>query len=662
MHAQRTVLAAAVLSALSSFSFAQSVVRALPVVTVTATPFGNSAGDQILTPAKVLTGDELKDKLGASLGETLANELGVSASAFGAGASRPIIRGLEGARVKILENGMGVSDVSGISNDHAVAVDGPTARQIEILRGPAALLYGSGAIGGLVNVVNERIPTELVGKPTGEVETRYSTVDNGKNASVSGDAAVGKIGLHVDGSVRNANDYRIPGNQVLDDPASASGRLPHSFTRQHSLGFGASLIDNWGYLGASVSSMNNLYGIPTLEGAQIDQQQRRYDLSALVKEPFSGFENAKFKLGYTDYKHSELDLAGVPQTDFSNRALEGRAELSHKPIAGFRGTFGVQADKTHFSALSAGTGAPNTVPVTASTSMAAFLVEERDFGPVRMNAGLRLESVERKPVNNIARNFNLASYSVGGLWAFTPGYGFGATGSIAQRAPGTDELYSAGPHDATATFDIGNPNFRKETSRNFELSLQKTTGLMRWKANVFESQVKNFVYGQISGLLVDEDGNPGGSLRQRQFNQAAATIRGAEGELTWNVHGEGLSGRLFADMSRGSLDGGDNLPLQPATRFGISSDYRQGAWRGGASVVRAMNQDRLAQFETTPTSGYTLLDANLSYTQKIGENNVTWFALAKNLLNQDIRFSTSVLKDVAPLPGRNFIIGVRTRF
>jgi iron complex outermembrane receptor protein len=662
MHAQRTLLAGAVLSALTTLSFAQTTEPKIQSIVVTASPFSSNDGDQILSPAKVLAGDELRDKLGGSLGDTLSGELGVSTSAFGAGASRPIIRGMDGSRVKILQNGMAVSDVSGLSNDHAVATDGPTAKQIEILRGPAALLYGSGAIGGLVNVVNDRIPTTLATVPTGQAEVRYGTVDQAKNASVSADTATGPIGLHIDGSVRNSNDYNIPGNRIQGDSTSASGTLPLSFARQNSLGIGASYIQNWGHVGVSAAEVSNLYGIPTLEESQIDQKQRRYDIDALVNAPFSGFESFKFKVGYTDYKHSELNLENVPQTNFANRSLETRAELTHDPIAGFHGTFGIQTDNTNFSALNAVDGGPNTVPVTRSTSNAAFLVEEREFGPVRMNAGLRLESVKRAPVSNIARSFDLASYALGGLWTFAPGYGAGATVSIAQRAPTADELYSGGPHDSTATFDIGNPNFAKETSRNIELTLQKSTGLIRWKTNVFQTKAKNFVYGQIAGNLVDGEGNPGGTLKERIFSQAAATIRGAEAEITYNAHGNGVSLRAFADTSRGSLDDAGSLPLQPASRFGADIGYKTGAWRSGASVIRAQSQNRLASFETTGTPAYTLLDANLSYTWKFGNSDVTWFANVKNLLNQDIRLSTSILKDVAPLPGRNLIVGLRTQF
>jgi len=352
----------------------------------------------------------------------------------------------------------------------------------------------------------------------------------------------------------------------------------------------------------------------------------------------------------------------VPQTNFKNQALESRWELSHAPVAGWRGTFGLQTEDSKFSALSADGGALDTVPVTRSNTAAGFLVEERDFGPVRLNAGLRHETVRRKPVSGDDRSFNLTSYSLGGLWTFTPGYGLGLTGSVAERAPATEELYAAGPHDATGTFDIGNPAFKKETSHNVELSLQKTHGLVRWKANLFENHVQDFIYGQITGNLVDEDGQPGGDLRERVFGQADAVIRGAEAEVSYNQLGQGLSWRTFADTSRGALkDGGGSLPLQPATRFGASLGFKQGPWRTGASVVYAQAQDRLAASETR-TPSYTQLDANLSYTQRIGDHDVTWFALAKNLLNEDIRLSTSVIKDMAPLPGRNFIVGVRTQF
>ncbi|MNR80719.1 putative TonB-dependent receptor precursor [compost metagenome] len=670
MIAQRTLLASAVLSALASLSntaLAQEQEKVLPAVVVTAAPFSNDENAQIMAPAKVLYGDELREKLGNSLGDTLSQELGVSASAFGAGASRPIIRGMEGPRVKILQNGMSVMDASSLSNDHAVLGEASTARQIEILRGPAALLYGSGAIGGVVNVVNNRIPTVLNSKPTGEAELRYGTADKMKNGSFSVDGAAGAIGLHVDGNARDADDYKIPGNANASDPSQGSGRLPNSFARSNSLGVGASYIQSWGYIGASVGVDSNRYGIPTAEKSFITMDQTRFDIDGLIKNPFENFESFRFKLGHTDYKHTENEQDGTPATNFKNKANESRWELTHKPLAGWRGTFGLQTENSTFSALAADGSGPETVPVTKSSSIAGFLVEERDFGPFRASAGARLESVKRRPdsVSGLAqRDFNLGSYSLGGLWTFTQGYGLGLTASVAQRAPAIEELYSNGPHESTATFDIGDANLRKETSRNIELSLQKTEGLYRWKTNVYQNRVKNYVYGRTDGTKLDESGtpDPDGEFLQRFWSQNDATIRGVEAEVSYNLRGNGFSWRGFADTSRGTLSGAGNLPLQPTTRVGGEIGYREGNWRSGLKVLHAEKQSRLARFETYAAPSYTQVDANLSYTQNFNSTPVTWFAIAKNLLNEDIRLSTSVLREVAPLSGRSLIVGVRTSF
>lgn len=658
MHVKRTLLASAVIAALAPVAFAQ-ISTPMATVVVTASPFQSAEGDQILTPAKVLAGDELRSKLGSSLGETLSSELGVSASAFGAGASRPIIRGLEGNRVKVLENGMSVSDLSGLSNDHAVSGEAATARQIEILRGPAALLYGSGAIGGLVNVVNERIPTEHHEHATGVAETRYNSVDHGRSVSFSGDTSAGKVALHLDGSGRDAGDYHIPG-------APTGDTLPNSALRQHTLGAGASYIGERGHLGASVSSLKKKYGIPGGEGAKIDLDQTRYDIDSQLDAPLPGFEQLRFKVGYSDYGHVELNSEGGAETVFSNRALETRLEMKHKPVAGWTGSFGVQTEHARFSGLSAESGEAATVPTTVSDTHAAFLVEEHDFGVARVNAGVRVESVKRDPDGGAPRrSFDLLSYSAGAILPLGPGYNVGLTASIAQRAPGADELYSGGPHESTLTFDIGNPNFKKETSRNIELSFRKTTGLVRWQANLFQNRVRDFIYGEVSDTLLDDEGNPDGELgelRERTFRQADATIRGVEAEISYNQHRDGLSLRAFGDMSRGSLDEAGSLPLQPAKRLGAEAGYKRGALRGGVLLLRALKQERLAAFESTPTPAYTQLDANLSYTQRFEHTDLTWFIMGKNLLDEEIRVSTSVLKDIAPLPGRNITLGVRAAF
>jgi iron complex outermembrane receptor protein len=655
MSFQKSARALAVLLLIASLPLHSSAEeKNLPAVVVTASPGSNEESLHILSPAKVLAGDELRDKLGGSLGDTLSLEPGVSASSFGAGASRPILRGLDGPRIKILQNGMAVSDLSGLSNDHAVSGSAASATQIEILRGPASLAYGSGAIGGLINIVNGRIPDTLVGRPTGEIELRHSSVDNGNGLSLNVDGSSGNIGLHADGNLLRAEDYRIP-----------AGVVASTFNREDNAGFGASTIGAWGHAGLSIATLNKTYGIPTADPSRIDLSQTRIDIDSLINTPWQGIESLRIKLANTDYAHTEFNNARIPQTHFNSQSLESRIELAHLPLAGWRGTFGLQNEDNHFSALAAD-GSQDTVPLTRSTSMAGFIVEEKEFGPLLVNAGLRYESVQRTPEGNLQRSFGLTSWSGGGLWRFASGYDIGTTFSLAQRAPATEELYSAGPHDATGTFDIGNPHFDKEISHNIELSLQKSSGIWRWKGTLFQNKVQHFIYG-VYGGKVDENGIScpcaGDSFTQRNWAQGDASLYGGEAELSYNTANDGLSWRGFADTARGRLDGGDNLPLQPAARLGFSTGYQQGAWRSGTSLIHAAAHERIAVSSgETPTAGYTRLDANLSYTQHYGSTDVTWFVLGKNLLNQDIRLSTSILKDLAPSPGRNIIIGMRSRF
>lgn len=634
----------------------------LPEVQVTGQSADSSATGPAWAPSRTLMGDELHKRMSSSLGDTLGHEAGVSTSGFGAAAARPVIRGLDGSRVKILQNGMSVMDLSTLSPDHAVGLSQATARQVEVVRGPRALLYGSGLIGGTVNVINDRIPTELPGRPAGEAELRLGSVDRSTNGSFSVDGSAGKIGLHADASVLNAGDYRIPGYRTRNDTASAYGRLPQSYSHQQSLGLGGSLIGEWGYAGASISSLTNRYGVPTADGARIDLEQQRVDIDTLLRNPSPAFESLRIRLAYTDYRHSELDQANIPETNFSNKAWESRIEWQHRPVNGWRGRFGFQAEDGRFAARNAGTGAPDTVQPTRSTSIAAFATEERDFGPLNLSAGLRLESVRRRPEALAERTYQLGSLSAGALWTLAPGYGAGATFTTTQRAPGAEELYSSGPHDATSTFDIGQAGMRKETSRGVELALQKTSGPLRWKANLFHTRVANFIHGRLTGRLLDEDGVVGGTLSERVFAQADASLHGAELEASYNANGPGLSLRGFADTSRGSFDNAGSLPLQPASRLGLEAGYRQGPWQGGMSVLRALSQHRIAAFESTATPGYTRVDASMGFTQRAGSQQWTAFLMARNLLNQDIRLATSLLKDVAPQPGRSLIIGLRTRF
>ncbi len=671
MNLRKNFLAHAIACAIAGIAVtahSQEQTKSLAPVIVTADPFGANENAMILAPAKVLSGNELRNKLGSSLGDTLGSELGVNASGFSTGASRPVIRGLDGPRVKILQNGMSTGDLSAISNDHAVGSGMMSARQIEILRGPAALLYGSGAIGGLVNIVNDRIPTTLEPRATGESELRYSSVDHGTGLSFSADRSAGNIGLHVDGNVMNAGDYRIPGSSAVDSSAANNdtGKLSFSRNRENNIAVGGSLIQDWGHIGASLSQLGKVYGIHGRdELSKIDLAQTRIDVDTFIKSPFEGFDGLRVKLGQTDYRHTELENSGTdPHVRFSNKSFESRWELSHLPIAGWRGKFGLQTEHANVQALNLDGDDP-TVPRTRSQSTAGFIVEERDFGDWRINLGGRLESVSRRPLTDTKRSFNLGSYSAGVLWAFTAGYGIGATASVAQRAPTAEELYSGGAHHPTETYDIGDTSLKKETSKNIDLSLQKTTQALRWKANVFQNKVKNFVYGSLSEIAVADQPNFGDMEFSRTFSQADATLRGVEAELSYNYYDPGWFGRVFADTSRGTLDNLGNLPLQPSTRTGLSFGYQDSQWRSSLSVLHASAQNRIASTsisEETTTPAYTRVDASINYVQRYGTTDVTWFLLARNLLNEEIRLSTSLLKDYIPQPGRNLIVGLRTRF
>ena len=673
---------------ISTTAFAQSQ----PSLEITATG-SQEATQSILTPTKVLQGDELLNKLGSTLGATLANELGVSATGYGAGSSRPVIRGLEGSRVQILQNGLSVGDVSNISQDHAVGNNMQNTHQVEILRGAAALLYGSGSSGGLVNVVNDRILTNLPDRPTGAINTSYETVNNGRAGALEVDGAFGSVAVHVDTAINNANNYRIPGNstQSQGEPVGGwtvppdgnggnnySGKLPNSFSNQNNLGVGISYVGQNGYTGVSVERLNNNYGIPTPEGGSINQSQNRYDLQHQTRDPFAGFSSFKFSAANSNYNHTEFTNAGEAASLWKNIANEARFELAHNPLAGWKGTFGAQVSAASLNATEVGTGSYAIVPPTKTNSNALFWSEEGKWNSLQGNLGLRYNNVAQKPnlgtelvsepvdtgvmptITLQNRNFNLLSYSAGGLWNFMQGHGAGIAYTVSQRAPSAQELYSYGAHESTTTFDIGNPNLNKETSHNLEFNIQKTSGLMRAKASVYANRFNNYIYGYYNGQSVPDAGNFSVVVAQ----QAAATIKGVEGELTYNWREHGVGGRVFGDASQGSFDAGGNLPLQPAPRLGAEIAHQQNGWLTNATYIYSYQQNRLASWEQGPAPSYNLLNAGISYTEKIKDVNWTVYMNLKNLLNEQIRYATTpmAVRLYAPQPGRSLMVGLRGTF
>ena len=681
-----------VLGFISATGFAQPQ----PAFEITATG-SQEATQSILTPTKILQGDELLNKLGSTLGATLANELGVSATGYGAGSSRPVIRGLEGARVQILQNGLSVGDVSNISQDHAVGNNMQNAHQVEVLRGAAALLYGSGSSGGLVNVVNDRILTNLPDRPTGAINTSYETANNGRAGAVEVDGAFGSVAVHVDTAINNANNYRIPGyanqggpNQEWSinpgEPQSVpySGKLPNSFSNQNNLGVGVSYIGQNGYTGVSVERLNNNYGIPTPEGGSINQSQNRYDLQHQTRDPFSGFSSFKFSAANSNYNHTEFTNTGEAASLWKNIANEARFELAHNPIAGWKGTFGAQVSAASLNATEVGTGSYAIVPPTKTNSGALFWIEEGRWNSLQGNLGLRYNNVAQKPnlgteletqnttsgntpsITLQNRNFNLLSYSAGGLWNFMQGHGAGVAYTVSQRAPSAQELYSYGAHESTATFDIGNPNLNKEASHNLEFNVQKISGLMRGKASLYANRFNNYIYGFYTGssIVTTPAGGEGSGFSVVTAQQAAATIKGIEGELTYNWQQHGVGGRVFGDASQGTFDAGGNLPLQPAPRLGAEIAHQRNGWLTNATYIYSYQQNRLANWEIGPAPSYNLLNAGVSYTEKIKDVNWTVYMNLKNLLNEQIRYATTpmAVRLFAPQPGRSLMVGLRGTF
>jgi iron complex outermembrane receptor protein len=657
---------AAIAAMLASSSFGQQVVAQSKsselktediVVEGTQQSFENIIGTK-----------ELERQTFKNLGDTLATQPGISATGYGAAASRPVIRGLEGERVQVFENGMASGDMSGMSNDHAPATDALGASQIEILRGPAALKYGSASSGGLINIQNARIARELPGGTSALFDGQYGSTDRGTKYQGVAESEVGNLAVRADFGQQNVGDYKMPNGQ----------RLPFSSLDQKDFGFGASYIQDKGYTGVSVSQRKSLYGIPSDEGGMIDLVQDKFDFQHAQKNPFQGIELAEFKLGYTDYQHRELSAQRDPVTQFKNQQLEARLDLNHEEIGGWKGGFGAQMHqiKTVASDLQSGVEG-SVIPKTDIQGLALYAVEKKSMGAFDLKLGGRYEMKGISPAaanySNTAsfsgtaplmpspmnRTFNLFSFSSELNWNYQKGYAFGLTYSQFARAPGINELYAYGAHESTATFDVGNAALNQETSRQWEMAWKKTQGFIQGQIGVFQNNISNYIYGAYTGAV---DTNSGFSVRQ--FEQGQAKLTGVEGSVYLNRGSSGWSGRVFGDVSRGTLNHGDSLPLQPAPRLGMDVLYQQGSWEHSLSWIHAFEQTRLASFETSKTPAYNRIDARIAYNTKLNTVKTSFYLQVKNLLNEEIRYSTTVegLRNHAPQSGRSIWAGFRLAY
>ncbi|MGQ4659979.1 TonB-dependent receptor domain-containing protein [Lysobacter sp. F6437] len=696
----------------------------LTAVEVHATPLAGTAED-LVRPVEVLAGERLDAAKANSLGETVNKLPGVQSSYFGPGVGRPIIRGFDGARVQVLSNGLGSGDVSTVSVDHAVSIEPFLANQVEVLKGPATLLYGSGAIGGAVNVIDGRIPEHVTAEPLqGRAELRGGTVNDQRTGMLrlDGTSESGNVVFHFDALHRETGDYEIPGfaenehaHEEHEEPGHAheeelgmAGILPNSAVRTDSAALGVSWVGDRGFLGVGYSLFNSRYGVPGHshpegeddhahddhdhdepageahhdEGAvRIVMDQRRSEVRGGLDD-LGAFESLRVKFARTDYTHTEYEGDEVG-TVFDNTGTEARVELVHQPVLGWDGALGVQWSQRDFLAV----GAEAFVPGSESNDTGLFWIGEREFGPTKLEIGARHDRNEVDVDDSIAigpdRKFDTTSLSAALRWDLDDTLHLSLGLDRAQRAPTAEELFSNGLHVATGSVELGNPDLDVETANRAELGLHWHNGPLRVGASVYQARFDDFVYLADTGI-VEHDGPV------RSWTQHDARFNGAEAEVDWtfidNDNGA-WSMRVFGDVVRAKLDGsgsreiavsvphGDhnhnyvatlandgNLPRIAPARVGGELRWETGEWRASLGAVRYAEQDDVAEHETA-TPGYTLVDAHLAWhIDSHGGNAWEVFLDGNNLLDEEARPHTSFLKDLAPLPGRGIEFGVRAFF
>lgn len=664
----------------------------LPKIVLTAVPLNQTLKDTT-TPVNVVNRDKLLAG-GTTLGNALDGQVGVHVDTFGGGASRPVIRGQTSPRVKVLSDGSEVMDASGISPDHAVTVDPLLAQKIEVLRGPATLLYGGGAIGGVVNVIDSKIPTRMPKNGMeGELNLRANTVANEKAGAAGITLGLGdQFALRVEGSKHDANDYIAPLN--------GERRVDGSYNKGETGTVGFSWIGEKGFAGLSYTQRKDEYGLPghshayeachlhdlklhceaheeESEGHEheeeghehgeeghdhdhehaavpwIELDSKRWDFRAEYNQPFAGIEKIKVRAGYTDYQHDEVE-EGTVATSFKNKGYDGRIELTHAPIAGLRGVFGVQYAHSDFKT----DGEEAFLPETVSENISAFFLEHYQWRDVRFELGARHEWQTIKPDSSDSKfsskdfDDSATSVSVGAKWEFIPDYALSLALSRSERLPQAQELYANGGHFATNTFELGDADLGKETSNNIELGLRKTAGDFTFAVNAYHNQVDDYIYAKTLDQFE--------AFRLIQYAQGDATFTGLEAETSYRFS-DLYTGTLFGDYVRGKLKHDGNLPRIPAARVGgrINADWD--AITGSVEVYRSLKQDDISSYEND-TSGYNMVNASIAYKGDMGERSSYKLYLQMNNLFDARYYNHSSFLSSIPQPGRNFTAGVQFKF
>lgn len=674
-------------------------------IIVTGSPIAHPEHESIIA-ASVLTAEELASRGEASIGQLLRQEPGVSSTFFGPAASRPVIRGLSGDRISVLDAGIGSIDASSVSDDHAVAVDPATAERIEIVRGAATLYYGSSAAGGVVNVFDGRIPNaEPEGGLDGAVRGSINTADNSEEIAGGFDALVAKSGdmslvFHGEGYYRDAEDYEIPGfaesaamraaeeeeeheheedeedhdEHEHEEEEEAFGFVPNTAMETKGGAAGASLIFPDGYIGVSAKISRSLYGVPghhhhheeegeeedheheehEEEGVAIDLEQERYDLMGELNKPFLFVDTTKIRFGYADYTHQELEGDEVGTT-FNNKGFEGRLEFIEKQYGNFRGASGVQFKHRNFEAI----GDEAFTPPNITDQIGVFTVREYEAGNWHLQAAGRYEHTKSEAESvGLSRSFDAFSVSAGVGLEPTENLFLGLNALRTERAPAPEELFSNGAHLATNAYEIGDPTLGKETARGVETTLHGEYGRLEFTVNGFYTDYKDFVALVPNGEEEDE-------IPVFEFIAADAVFKGFEAQADadlFTLAGFDVSARAQVDYVRAKFkDEGGAVPRIPPLRSILGLEASSPFIDVRGEVELAAKQDKIADYEL-PTESYTLVNLSATWRPTGEDSPISVQFRADNVTDEEVRLHTSFLKDVAPLPGRSFKIALRGEF
>ncbi len=672
-------------------------------------------------PVTILSEDNLKLQTQPTLGDTLETQPGVGGSGFTAGASRPVIRGQADNRVRVLNNGTEVFDVSNISPDHAPSVSTLLSQSIEVVRGPATILYGSGAIGGVVNVTDNLIPVEQ--PPTqisGEVDGRFDSVDLERSGAMALTLSPFKhFVIHAEGSLLRTDDRSIPGF-ALDQRIRAEltpeqrhdngfggnpfGTVPNTMVETKDFGIGASYVWDKGYFGASYTRFLSYYGVPNdpetdepgvpPARVHINMRKDQYNVRSSVVDPLPWFSVANLKFVYTDYKHDELDNNKVGAT-FKANGVDSRIELLHKPVGLFEGSIGSQVFYKNLSVL----GEEAFLQPNDTLAVAGFIFEEVKLNPVRLQFGVRVEydsvSIDSSDPELTSltspsqkdQEFLPISGAAGAIYDFAKDWQLALNLAYSERAPTTEELFARGPHDATFQFIIGDPNLDVEIDRSVDLSLRRTAGRVTGflsgfymsydgfidftPTGVFDEGLQVFIYTPKQATFYGGEGRVDFHLLPLSITKISPATADSDSKSVKNVITGGeqiveknpndLFLRLQADYVHAEDSSGEPLPRITPFRWGVSLNYESEHWTASIEGWLVDSQNRVAQFETT-TPNYTFFNVSAGYKFQAWRTYNYLYVRATNLLDAEGRDHLSFLKEVFPLPGRGVVVGLRSTF